>query len=166
MKPLFRLFLAVCLFRKGPQDVPASRVLLGLSFGLNLSVSFLLGTLEQGPFEAVLKSLVADILLLIRIALLHVIRHHPDRLVQTASAVFGSDTLISLLAFPWLLLGTIWPDLQPLTTLMMLGFMIWGQLILAQLLKIALGWPTIAGLGVAFLYLMISMDLIRYLFGS
>jgi hypothetical protein len=49
---------------------------------------------------------------------------------------------------------------------MMLGFMIWGQLILAQLLKIALGWPTFAGLGVAFLYLIISMDLIRYLFGS
>ena len=104
MMPIFRLFLAVCLFRKGPQDVPASGLLLGLLIGLNLLVSFLL------------------------------------------------------------VLGAIWPDLQPVTPWLMLGFMIWGQLILANLLKIALAWPAIAALGVAFLYLVISMDLIRYLF--
>ena len=164
MMPIFRLFLAVCLFRKGPQDVPASGLLLGLLIGLNLLVSFLLGTLEGSPLEAVLQSFVADLLLLILIALLLIKRRHPERILKTATAAFGADSLISLLAFPWLLLGAIWPDFQPVTPWLMLGFMIWGQLILANLLKIALAWPAIAALGVAFLYLVISMDLIRYLF--
>ncbi|MEI6355026.1 MAG: hypothetical protein WCO47_09905 [Methylococcus sp.] len=164
MMPIFRLFLAVCLFRKGPQDVPASGLLLGLLIGLNLLVSFLLGTLEGSPLEAVLQSFVADLLLLILIALLLIQRRHPERILKTATAAFGADSLISLLAFPWLVLGAIWPDLQPVTPWLMLGFMIWGQLILANLLKIALAWPAIAALGVAFLYLVISMDLIRYLF--
>ena len=55
MRALFNLFLDICLFRRGPQDVPASPLLFGLAMLVYLIVGVVLLSLEGPLFQAVLQ---------------------------------------------------------------------------------------------------------------
>ena len=48
MMHLARLFAAICLLRAAPQDLPASRILLGLTLGLYLLLAWLLAIPAYG----------------------------------------------------------------------------------------------------------------------
>ena len=53
--PILRLFLDVCLFRKGPEDVPASLILLGLTLLGYVLVSAFLLSFQIGIGAALLQ---------------------------------------------------------------------------------------------------------------
>ena len=90
MAALFNLFLDLCLLRKGPQDVPASMLLLKLcllAYGLIGLIVLLLST----PIPVALLQALLDIVLLS--GLLYVgltLYHHPERFEQTLTALAGS----------------------------------------------------------------------------
>ena len=82
-----RLFAAICLLRAGPQDLPASRVLLGFTLGLYLLLAWLLAIPAYGERRAVQVALLDTALL--------VVWGQPS---QTEEQVSG------LLLYVWLLL--------------------------------------------------------------
>jgi hypothetical protein len=105
MKDFIRLFAQIALLRRGPQDVPASALLLVLTviayFIVNSLVSFVLPPVP-GPWAAHLLLDVAFTLawyyLLLKLA------GRPERILQTTTAVFGFQAVLSpvLVASGWL----------------------------------------------------------------
>jgi hypothetical protein len=151
MRALFELFLAICLLRKGPQDVPASPVLLRLTL---LSYGFsgvLIPLLDVGLLTSLVLT-VLDIALLTGLTYgALTLRHYRARFMQTLTALLGTGTLLQLLALPLLFLleqevaGTGGPGWLGL---LWLGLFIWGIVVTAHIFRQALS----TSLGVGVLY--------------
>lgn len=161
MRALFDLFLDICLFRKGPQDLPASPTLLGLcltTYGLSGLLS-LLGSMR--PSTAVFQA-AADIVVLAGFAYgILALMNYRARFVQTLTALAGTYTLLNLIALPlifWLEQATTGTANAPaLPSLLLLGLMGWSIAVMAHVLQHALS--TSRGMGVLYAlgYLVISL---------
>ncbi len=105
MKEILRLFVQIALLRRGPQDLPASLLLLVLTVIGYLGVNLMVGS-------AVLRDyhwrglLLADavFMLLWYIGLLS-LAGRPERILQTLTAIFGFQGVLSPLqiASEWLI---------------------------------------------------------------
>ena len=162
MIKLFTLFLEICAFKKGPQDVPAAKALLQLLAGLYLSISVLVLALNLDLTEAFLQATVETVLVLGFPWLLLNLAKKPGRYLQTVSALLGCDILISLCALPALSSLSIQPTPLGLAAVIML--MIWNWLVTGHIFKHALSQPFLFGIGVALLYFLLSYQIIAMLF--
>ena len=95
MKELIQLFTQIALLRRGPQDVPASMLLLGMTivgyFGINFLVSILMPPVKGWP-----SHLAVDVVftLLWYVVLLR-LTGRSERTLQTTTAVFGFQAVLS-----------------------------------------------------------------------
>jgi hypothetical protein len=101
MHALFNLFLDICLFRKGPQEVPASPVLLKLSlitYGLSgLVVMWVINT----KLSTALLQTLLDLVLLVGMTYgVLQMQGFGARFGQTMTALLGTGTLLGLMALP------------------------------------------------------------------
>lgn len=148
MIEVIRRLLGICLLQNGPQDLPASWDLLVIAVAVDVALGYpaamayspsehtvaqiALGTLVAGAFVYAAVNAVG----------------HGGRFLQTATAVFGTDALITLLALPIAL--TMAPGPRTATTMADLGILamgIWNILILGHILRHALS--VTLGVGVA-----------------
>lgn len=161
--PLIQLFIDICLFRRGPQDVPASRLLLGLAVAIYLGVGVALLGIEGMSVESVLQALVELLILLGFVwANLTFVRLQ-GRFVQTATAMLGSDALISSFAIPlvaWMALS----EGARGAYLLLLLLMLWHLAVVAHILRHALSRPLGVGIGLAIVYVVASYQVMFALF--
>src|SRR3977135_247949 len=114
MRELIQLFAQIAMLRRGPQDLPASTLLLALTvlgyLGVNLVVSSVLPPVRGWPAQVLVDTLF---MLAWYVALLKLLGRS-ERILQTATAVFGLQGLLSplLIASDWLMLrfgeDTLW----------------------------------------------------------
>ncbi len=151
MRALFELFLAICLLRKGPQDVPVSPVLLRLTL-LSYGISGVLIPLLDVDLLTALALAVLDIALLTGLTYgVLTLGHYPSRFMQTLTALLGTGALLQLLALPLLFLlkqEAVNASAPAWLVLLWLGLLIWGIVIMAHILRHALS----TSLGVGVLY--------------
>jgi len=104
MSELLRIFTQITLLRRGPQDLPASALLLALSMVAYLCVNVLVSSLL--PVNVWPGPVVVDTFftLVWYIALLRFAGRR-ERTLQTATAVFGVQTLLAplLMLTEWLI---------------------------------------------------------------
>ncbi len=162
MTKLITLFIEICAFKKGPQDVPASQALLSLLTFLYLVISALILALNMPTHEALLQALVETLLVLTFPWLMLRIAHKPERYLKTVSAVLGSDILISLCALP--ALSSLSVQVTPLGFAAVIMLMLWNWAVTGHIFKHALSQPFLFGLGVALLYFLLSYQIIGMLF--
>lgn len=163
--PLIKLFLDICRFRLGPQDVPPrSGFLLGLVLALNALASLLLGLLEVDMATAGLQTLVALALLTAFIFASLRLSRHPGRFQQTLTAALGCDALITALALPLLAAGLLLPSVQVTVSLMLLATMLWEIAVIGHILRHALDLPYLAGLVASLVYTMLSLKVMATVF--
>ncbi len=105
MKDLIRLFTQIALLRRGPQDVPASALLLALTVAGYFLISWVLNSLfppYRGPWFA---HLCVDVVFTLAFygLLLNLVRR-PERFLQTTTAVYGFRAILSplLITAVWL----------------------------------------------------------------
>jgi hypothetical protein len=102
MRELIQLFAQIALLRRGPQDLPASTALLALTvlgyLGVNLVVSSVLPPVKGWPAQVLVDTLFT---LAWYVALLRLLGRS-ERILQTATAVFGLQGLLSPLLIVWL----------------------------------------------------------------
>ena len=168
MRVLFNLFLDICLFRKGPQDTPASMALLKMclaAYGLTSLLVLLVGIAAP---VAVLQTVV-DMLLLSGLLYLALrLYRYPRRFVQTLSALTGVGALLSLLALPLL----FWIDGQPrggnaeFPALLLLALMVWSIAVMAHILRHAFNVPVWVGALYALSYTLLSWQLTGWVSAS
>ena len=105
MGVLLRLFFDICLFRRGPQDVPASSTLfqfmLLVYFAVNLALNLVSGI---GLSHALMSSVAELLFLLLLIMVILALGRQQRRFVQTAIAMMGTllvFSVASVLIYLW-----------------------------------------------------------------
>ena len=107
MYALVRAFADIAIRRSGPQDLPASGLLLGATIVAYLLTQLPLALMLPGTAARALQMLVADTVLIgSSLALLLWLTGRMPRYRQTATAVFGTSALLSLLTIPFYLWRT------------------------------------------------------------
>ena len=129
-------FVNLCLFKSKPQDLPASGQLLLVCI-VAAFASNLVGNAYFIDQQVALLSLSETILLGFAIWLLLLIFNLRERWTQTAIAVYGASTLLSVLSLPFYSLLTQNADQETMSTPLAMVLLIdfWFYAILAFISK-------------------------------
>jgi hypothetical protein len=175
MRELVALFLQIALLRKGPQDLPVSALLLGITIiaylAVNMLVSFALPPAKELPpgvkMDWLAPLLISALFTLVwYAALLRVVRR-PERTLQTTTAVFGFQTILAPLsvAFEWLM-RRFGEDVTWQIPITCAGLMLVAWLIAANsnIVKAALDWSAMASVALVILQMVAGWLLLLALF--
>lgn len=170
MKLLLNRFLDICLLRAGPQDLPASTVLLILSLIIYTASGLLLSLLNANLARSLLIVIV-DVLMLVGLAYLILwIRMLTKRYLQTLTALAGTGAILELTALPLL----YWQNLSAttdgpglfITSLLLWAWLIWNVIVVAHILRHTLSTSFFNGTLLSVLYMFVSVSVIRILYYS
>jgi hypothetical protein len=164
---VFKEFLEICLFRKGPQDLPEASALFWPSIVIYTFMSAVLSYPTQTVIVAMLSGFIETVMLLGITFLFLYLRSVPRRWMQVATALAGTGVIFSLLVFPlyymrvYSLAGATAQDLI-MTTIILLWF--WNIAVMSHILKNALSSSyVLAALG-ALAYVAIIMLSLQQIF--
>lgn len=162
MLELLKLFFDICLFKKAPQDVPASRDLLYLVIIVYVCVGFLTFILSKNTLESALQVLIKVMLILGITHTVLLVAQKSMRYQQTVNALMGTDLIISFFSLP--VIATL--DIQDsvLAFIVLVWLMLWHWIISAHIFRHALNKAFIFGLGVSFMYKLTSYQIMITLF--
>lgn len=162
MRALFDLFFDICLLRKGPEDVPASSVLLKLSLITYGCSGLLVMLVSMQPAVAFLQTAM-DIILLTGLTYgILTLQGYGPRFVQTLTALLGVGTLLGLVALPlvvWIDNGTVAGEGIELPSLLFWLLLGWSIAVMAHIFQHALSTTRWVGMAYALAYLLISVVL-------
>ncbi len=163
MYDIIKLLFDICLFKKGPQDVPYSVWLLRILVAIYVSVTALMLSIHFDSL-AVLLQLITDLFLVVGfVGLLLFVSRRLGRFNQTLSSVLGTDAMISFMALPGM--ATLELRQGGLTVLLIIfALMAWHWAVMGHIISKALDKALSFGLGLAFLYLFSSYQLMGFLF--
>lgn len=143
MGEVLKLFAQISLMRRGPQDLPASGLLLMFTVTAYVAVNCLVSSAFPPAPDWPAQLLVDVVFLLLWNALLLRVAGRPERTVQTTTAVFGYQLLLAplLVALQWLAQrfhgDSTWEG--PLT-LLSLGLLVWLVAANSRIISTALEW--------------------------
>ena len=144
MTDLARLYADIALLRRGPQDVPASVLLLAITVIAYCAVNLIVNWALPPPTDPWFPVLLIDVLFTLAwYGTLLRLFHRPERVLQTTTAVFGYRSVLAPLwiGSEWLLrrFGTDQSWQLPLTA----GYtlvVVWMIAANSRVLKAALEW--------------------------
>ena len=160
MLPILAAFLQLALRRRGPEDLPASRLLL-LAAGLFYVITqSLLGRTVYHSLWSLAGSLVLDLLMLCGcVWLLLRLTGHLARFLQTLTAMFGTGALLGVCMLPfnyWLDVAAT-PDKPALgPTIGLLAIVSWSLVVNGHIFSRALSLPFAPALAIAVGYFFLN----------
>jgi len=157
MTELIRLFTQIAVLRRGPQDLPASLPLLVLTLFGYLCVNFLVSS-ALPPDDHWRGPLLADtVFVLVWYSALLKLLGRPERILQTVTAVFGLQAVLSplLIASEWLM-RRFGEDATWQVAVTCLGLLLLAWLIAANshVVKAALEWSGSASVALVILQML------------
>lgn len=164
---LVKPFLAICALRLGPQDLPTSSVLLGVTLAAHTVTGILLSTVSLPAGTAVLAGCTDTILLCALTASVLYLQRKGTRLYQTLSALAGAGALIGIIALPatsWLHDARETGDDTAMPALMLLVLIGWSLVVTGHILRNALSTLFILGLLLAMFFYWLSINILHTLF--
>jgi len=164
MYELLKLTFDICLFKRGPQDMPASYTLMKLLMVAYVVTSILILYLSVNLLDAVLQALVEVVLIVSLSWLILFFSGRPTRFLQTTNALISTDALISLFALP--AMATLVSQQSGLAFFSMIALMLWHGGVCAHIFCHALEKPFSFALAIALLYILTSYIVIDTLFFS
>jgi hypothetical protein len=160
---LFRAFFNICLLKKGPQDLPLSRELLTLCLLLYTAVNILLALTTTAAVRAIASGVLETALVSTLTIIILRLTRHPERWVQTLTALTGTGCILGIMALP-LFAGSMFPGagdfLQALLVILYLILIIWSLAIMGHILRHALDTTLGTGVVFAIIYIVITSVLI------
>ena len=167
MSQLITILLNICLLRAGPQDLPASQTLLGLTMSSYVLISLLLSLPGYPAGTAILVAALDLGLLGAFAAALMYFFGKWARLQQTLTALTGTGTLLGLLALPvvhLLFQGQEENRLAGVAALFWLFLFGWSLLVVAHIIRHALSISFPYAIGISVLYTLLALQLMAALF--
>ena len=164
MLSLLRLYWPLCQLQRGPQDLPADPALLLRNILLCLLLGVLSFSVNQSGADAVLRTLISLGLSLACWTLLLRFLAKPGRQLQTLTAIYGCAVIINVLLLPvgWLLDAA--GDHPGFLPWLLLGMMVWSQVINGNILRHALDWPLWGGVALALAVFFLRLQLFALIF--
>lgn len=163
MYEFLKLFFDICRLKKEPQDIPNSVWLLRLLIIIYILISFFTLFLSTDVINAILQVIVEISLLLGLTWIILWLAKKSERYQQTSCALIGTDALLSFIALPAIATMTLGQN-SGLGLIAIIILMLWHWLVSGYIFGKALAQPFIFGLGVSFMYLLTSFQLITVLF--
>ncbi len=163
MFEIIKLLLDICLFKKGPQNLPPSVWLLRVLVLVDVCVSFLMLSIHTDWLNSVLQAIVGALLVVGFSWLMLYLARKWERFVQTAIALLGTDALISFFALPGIasmMIGTG----ALLAFVITIALMIWHWAVTGHIIRHALEQSWTFSLGLAFLYILGTYQVMALLF--
>jgi hypothetical protein len=163
MFDIIKLLFEICLFKKGPQDLPCSLWLLRLLLVVYIGIRILMLSIHFDWLNVLLQIIVDVILVAGFFWIILYLARKLGRFYQALSAVLGTDAMISFFALPGMATietghGGLW------VVLVMLGLIGWHWAVTGHIIRNALEKSLSFSLGVAFLYLIGSYQVMALLF--
>lgn len=163
MFDIIKLVFDICLFKKGPQDLPYSKWLLQLFLVVYVSIRVLMLSIHFTWLNVLLQVIVEIVLVAGFIWMMLSVARKQGRFYQVVCAVLGTDALISFFALPGI--ATMETGQGGLMVfLVMLVLIGWHWAVTGHIISNALEKPLSFSLGLAFLYLLGSYQVMALLF--
>ncbi|NOT11273.1 MAG: hypothetical protein HOP23_05495 [Methylococcaceae bacterium] len=163
MYEILKLLLEICLFKKGPQDVPYSIWLLRLFVLVYAGIRYLMLVMHTDHLHTFLQILVEIVLILAFSWLMLYINRKLDRFYQVSCAFIGTDTMLNFFVLPGVLSLEIgqggWP-----VFIVMLVLLAWQCAVIAHIIHQSLDQNLFFSFGLSVFYLLASYQVIAVLF--
>lgn len=104
MHRILFLFRDICLFKKGPEDLPYSPMLMAFLLFINVVISILQIDFSASTEINVIQILLLNFTLLGFFYVLLLLKKLTNRFVQTISAILGADVIVMFFTLPVYLL--------------------------------------------------------------
>jgi len=156
MLAFIQAFINIALRRSGPEDLPDSRFLLGLTLAVYLVTQVSLASIAYGVNGALLSTLMISLVLLFGgMWVLLSLTGYRKRYTRTVTAMLGTSALLSLLSMPFGLWRQFALDIglgKALPNTIIFAIMVWSIAVDGHILARALSRPYTIGLLVAIAY--------------
>ena len=159
MTVILRL-IDICLFRAGPEDLPARSGLLQTTLLAYLMVGIAINLLDTSWAMSLTVSVADLIFLLAFIWLLFRGYQHLPRLDQTLTALAGCSVLLGILVMPVLAVFYQYDETQPMANwllLILMAIMLWSLMVTAHIIRRALECSAPAAVGWTVFYVILSI---------
>jgi hypothetical protein len=162
------MYIDIVLFRRGPEDLPASSTLLWLTIAINVLLGLLLGSLIPLPGgNRVAMALAEAAFVLAWYWALMRIAGRPERFLQTSSAIFGFQTILlpAFMVATWLYLSQQKADqLQLPVVFFIVALAVWTLAVNSRIVRAATEWPLFACVVLVLLQALVGQVVILGLF--
>lgn len=168
MLSLALAFVEITLHRRGPDELPPSRFLLGVLVALYVLTGLIgiwtLGVLDAGTAQLLLLDAVfflAYVFVCLRLF------RHDRRFPQTVIALLGAEVVISLVSLPlalWSRSISVPPDPYSAPMLLHLLLLLWWIDVAGFILSRAIGRPYFVGVLFMIVYVLTSYRISSFLF--
>jgi hypothetical protein len=166
MSALIRLFWSICIFQRGPQDVPYSPFLFGGALLIN--ILFGLFALMIPDYHGATQPLARVIFFLVVATLISVgfvimvlwVHGHVSRSLQTLTTMLAADTITGLAQIPFSLLVSVAGNNGALVLLFYLGMMaalMWQLAVYTHIFRHALSVSVFRGGAYALVLFILSL---------
>jgi hypothetical protein len=163
MFEVIKLLFDICLFKQGPQDLPPSVWFWRVLVVVDVAVSFLMLSIHANWLNALLQAIASALLAVGFSWLILYVARKPERFAQTTGALLGTDAVISFFALPAMASMVIGTGAL-LAFIVTLTLMIWHWAVTGHIIRNALGQTWTFSLGLAFLYILGSYQVMALLF--
>jgi hypothetical protein len=159
MKPIFQLFWRICLFRDGPETIPANNVLLLLAVIINISLNVMVQLVWGGDNVSMLRALTIAVVSLAGtgglVWFVMLLMSLTQRLPQTLTAIFGVEIILT--SFSALLLLSSEAIGTSVTRFVITGLTLWSLAVYGFIFHRALNIHIGFGVGMALFVVVFSM---------
>lgn len=153
-------FINICLFRAGPEDLPASTRLMQIVVAAYLLLGVAINLLDADLFTSMLIS-VADLLILFTFVLLLLqVRKKLPRFRQTVTAIMATSSLLGVLVLPFLALFYQYDDTTQAASWLLFALMVimlWSLMVTSHIFRRALNCSAPISVAWTLLYVAISV---------
>ncbi len=167
---IYRAFFDIIMQRKGPQDLPASGVLLAISIALYALVGSLLLSFYVTAPDRLLAELAVNVSVVAGFyALALKVRGFSARLLQTLTAIFGCDAILSAYMLPFHGWHAMLSQDSPIGVLPLVGIsllLFWTFAVAGHILRHALEIPLLGGVLVAMAQFAVGVGITANLLGA
>ena len=159
MLQFLKVFLDIVLWRRGPQDLPASPLLFALAAAAYVIVSIVQLAMLDEPTAAWFVFVVLDPLLLVGgVWLLLRLFNRRERFLQTATAVVGTGAVLGVVLFlpsQWLLSQMDLGPESPVAGMVALSLVVVFALVTGRILKLATDSNLFTGVALSLTYFLL-----------
>ncbi|MCG8486889.1 MAG: hypothetical protein MI756_05410 [Chromatiales bacterium] len=163
MKALISAAIDLCLLRRGPQDLPASSMLLWLTALLNMLTGILMLTDADSNLAKAIGQTLFELALMVA-ALYAALRLNGrlERFIQAATALMLCGFLLGMLALPLIAWGK--QNQSAEAGVLFLLVFTWGVVVFGHILRHTFEFSLNVGIAIALLYTLLAGTLVALIF--
>lgn len=156
----FDILFGIIRLRTGPQDLPASSNLLVMVFLASSAISIIGLSQFNAPTNMLAQILASAAFTLLFVWAALQIRGGKNRFLQTATALFATDAVLTIIALPAAIgLDPAAQEASAVAAFWLLIVLLWTVAVIGHIFRHALDIPFAGGILVALLFVFLSLNL-------